>query len=280
MKNKLWVWVTTGFLLLLTGPVWAEPPRKVILVVFENASYKAAMDQPFFANFAHKGAVLTNYFAIRHPSQPNYLAMVSGSTFNVANNENTDINSNHLGDLLEAKGKSWHIYAEGFPGNCFLKDREKKYVRKHNPMISFVNVQTNPARCANITDSSGSSSFVHDFSTKLLADFSMYIPDLENDGHDTNVSFADKWFNRTFSPLLNDSSAMNGVMVVATFDEDDGTQANQVYTAFQGPDVTPGVRLDAHLNHYSLLRTIENLFSLGSLARDDATAHEIIGFLR
>jgi hypothetical protein len=79
MKNKLWV--ITGFLLLLTGTVWAEPPRKVILVVFENASYKAAMDQPFFADFANKGTVLTNYFAIRHPSQPNYLAMVSGSKF-------------------------------------------------------------------------------------------------------------------------------------------------------------------------------------------------------
>ena len=275
VKNK--AWAILGVLLLLTATVWAAPPRKIILIIFENTSYKDAMTQPFFANFADHGALLTNYFAIGHPSQPNYLAMVSGSTFNVADDGEVDLNSDHLGDLLEAKGRSWHVYAEGFPGQCNLKDRVKKYARKHNPLISFVNIQNNPSRCANITDSS---SFVRDFSAQHLADFSMYIPDQENDGHDTGVAFADKWFNHIFSPLLQNSSAMNGVMVVATFDEDDNTQANHVYTAFYGPDVIPGTRLDTPCNHYNLLRTIENLFALGDLGREDAKASAITGFLR
>ena len=124
VKKK--AWAILGVLLLLTATVWAAPPRKIILIIFENTSYKDAVTQPFFANFADHGALLTNYFAIGHPSQPNYLAMVSGSTSNVADDGDVDLNSDHLGDLLEAKGRSWHVYAEGFPGQCNLKDRVKK----------------------------------------------------------------------------------------------------------------------------------------------------------
>lgn len=86
-------WTILGVLLLLTATVWAAPPRKIILIIFENTSYKDAMTQPFFVNFADHGALLTNYFAIGHPSQPNYLAMVSGSTSNVADDGDVDLNS-------------------------------------------------------------------------------------------------------------------------------------------------------------------------------------------
>ena len=53
---------------------------------------------------------------------------------------------------LEEKGYDWRVYAEGFPGNCFLGASRGKYARKHVPFLSFQNVQSNPARCAKVVE--------------------------------------------------------------------------------------------------------------------------------
>jgi hypothetical protein len=263
---------TTLFALWLTlncGLALAEPPQKVVLVIFENTNYSGAIAQPFFNQFAQLGLLLTNFHAIGHPSLPNYIALVAGDTFNVSDDERVNLNQNHLGDLLEAKDKSWHVYAEQYPGSCFLGDAKSTYVRRHNPFISFTNIQKDPVRCANITDSTN---FIADFNARKLADFTMYIPDLNNDGHDTGVAYADRWFNSTFGQLLRDPNAMNGVLLIVVFDEDDDGPDNHIYAAMTGAGVTAGTQLAMPLTHYNLLRTIEDLFQLGNLGRSDASA--------
>lgn len=94
-------------------------PMKIVVIVLENTNYEMARAQPFFSELAQKGALLTQYFAITRPSQPNYLALVSGSTFGV-DNSNQRIDSLHLGDILEQRNRTWKTYAENFPGNCFM----------------------------------------------------------------------------------------------------------------------------------------------------------------
>lgn len=277
MKNALRSLLGLAFCLLFSGPVQAAIPRKIVLVIFENTSYSDAINQPFFKKFADQGVLLTDFHAITHPSQPNYVALVGGSTLGVPYDGNVDLNYNHLGDLLEAKGKSWHVYAEKFPGRCFLGASKGRYARKHNPLISFKNVQGNPMRCANITDET---SFLADFKLGKLADFTMYVPDLDNDGHDTDPSFADNWFSNTFAPLIQNQAAMNGVMIIALFDEDDGGSDNHIYAAMVGPDVMPGAQLTPRYDHISMLRTIEDIFAVGNLGRDDAKSSPITGFLK
>ena len=105
---------------------------RIIVVVLENTNYDDALRQPFQSSLARNGALLTRYSGITHPSQPNYIALISGSTQGVSGNQNINLSVKHLGDLLEEKGHDWATYAEGFPGNCFTGSSYGNYVRKHN----------------------------------------------------------------------------------------------------------------------------------------------------
>src|SRR4051812_42977157 len=101
--------------------------KKVFIVVLENSDYDNALKQPYLSSLAKQGVLLTNFYAVSHPSQPNYLAMVSGSTFGVQSNKNIDLPVRHIGDLLDEKKLSWKVYAEQYPSDCFKGERSGKY---------------------------------------------------------------------------------------------------------------------------------------------------------
>lgn len=253
--------------------------KKVMVVMLENTDYKEALVQPFLAELAKRGALLTNYHAVAHPSQPNYVAIVAGDTLGCADDEQIDFSAStrHLGDLLEAKGKTWGVYAEGYPGKCSTKMHAGKYARKHQPFMSFKNVTKDPSRCANVKPAKALDA---DAKAGRLPDFSLYVPDLDDDGHDTGSPFASKWLAAAFGPRLDDPAFMKDLLVVVTFDEDGGTKDNRVYAALIGAGVKPGSKSAARYTHYSLLRTVEDAFALGTLGRNDATASRIEGIWR
>src|SRR5207249_4752441 len=69
-----------------------------------------------FNRLAHQYAVLTGYGGIAHPSLPNYLALVSGSTQGIHDDcDNCSTGASNLADLLEARGRTWKTYAAGLP---------------------------------------------------------------------------------------------------------------------------------------------------------------------
>jgi hypothetical protein len=251
------------------------PFTKVLIVIFENADYHEALAQPFFAQFAQAGALLTNMVAEGHPSQPNYLALVSGATHGVTTNEPVTVHARHVGDLLEAKGKSWKSYLEDYPGACSTGAFFGTYVRKHNPFISFLNVQQDMARCtAHLVDGA---TFHTDVQRGQLPDFALYVPNQHHNGHDTDVGDADRWFASTFGALGHQPTVMQGLLVIATFDEAQGAGPNHIYTALRGDMVKPGSQYSAQASHYSLLKLIEEAFGLGTLGREDARAAAITG---
>lgn len=269
---------------LVCGAAFTAPKsdpqfKKVFVVIFENENYDKAQAEPFFGSLLSKGAFLSNFHAEAHPSQPNYIALISGDTQGVTGDGNTTVDASHIGDLLEAKGKTWKVYAESYPGKCFKGAKSGTYVRKHNPFISFANVQKNADRCANIVNEKGLEA---DIKNGTLADFSLYIPDMNNDGHDTDVAYADKWFSKKFGPLLADAKFLNPSMLfVATFDESElTTPGNHIYTALLGGNVAPGSSSDEEYNHYNLLHLIESGLGIGDLGQNDTAASAITGVWR
>ena len=120
---------SVGFLALGALTQWTFPAqagdlphfKKVMIVVLENADYDEALRQPFLKQLSQEGAAFTQFYAETHPSQPNYIAMISGSTQGVFSDGNVDLDAQHVGDLLEAAGKSWKVYAEDFPGAWFFR---------------------------------------------------------------------------------------------------------------------------------------------------------------
>ena len=263
---------------LMSAPAAAATASfsKVLVIVLENADYSAAASRPFLRKLMKRGATLTDYHGVAHPSLPNYIAMIAGDTMGVRDDSPVNLSDRQLGDLLEGKGLSWAAYAEGYPGGCFLGRSKGSYARKHVPFLSFTSVQKNPARCARVKNSAALDA---DAAAGLPA-FSLYIPDLDDDGHDTGVAAADSWLEGFLGPKLDDPSFMKDLLVVVTFDEDSGTRDNHILTVLLGDAVTPGSTSDVRYSHISLLKTVENAFDLGDLGRRDAAAAAIDGVWR
>jgi len=247
--------------------------KRVFIVVLENEDLDVALLQPYLSSLAARGALLRNDFAITHPSQPNYIALVAGSTLGVTGSDPLSLDAPHLGDLLDAHGTSWKTYAEGYPGGCFLGAQAGAYVRRHVPFLSFVDIQNDPIRCA--AHIVPPSQLDIDVQNRALPRFAFYIPDLNHDGHDTSVAVADAWLRQRFEPLLADPNFSAGTLFIAMFDEGRVTGVNRIYCAFVGAGVQPGTVSFTTYDHYSLLRTIEEILRLGTLHRFDETAKVI-----
>lgn len=254
----------------------AQAFKKVMIVVLENTNYDAAMKQPFLSELAKRGASLDDMTASTHPSQGNYISMIAGDTFGIRDDKKIDLSDKNIADLLEAKGLTWKVYAENYPGNCFLGDTAG-YARKHVPFISFKSISTNPARCKNIVNSDQLDS---DIKSNSLANYSMYVPNLKNDGHDTGVAFADKFMASRFGNLIKDHQFMDQMLLIVTFDESGSNKNNQIYTVVFGDSVIAGAKSSAAYTHYSILKTIEDAFSLGSLNKKDSAASPISDVLK
>lgn len=249
--------------------------KKVVWIVFENINYSKALAQPDFKKLTQNGALFTNMMAEVHPSQGNYIAMVAGSNLGVTNDNVVDLKQSHVGDLLEKAGLKWKVYAENYPGNCFTGKSSGRYYRKHVPFMSFANVSQNSARCLNIEDET---KFFDDFKNGALPEFSMYIPNIKNDGHDTGVDYAGKWLANTFGSLLSNPASLGDVLFIVTFDESGLLSTkNQIYTVLLGANIKAGSQNAQIVNHPTLLKMIEDEFGIGDLGREDLTAQTITG---
>ena len=242
-----------------------------IIVIFENTNYADAITQPFFKQLADGGASFSNFDALTHPSQGNYIALTSGSLNGVTGDGTITLNVTNIADLLEAKGLTWKAYVENWPGNCFTGSGSGEYARKHNPFISYSNIQKNRSRCANIVDAS---QFDKDATAGNLPNYAFYVPNLLDSGHDTNVTYADKWYGQKFGGYVQNASFMNRLVLISTFDESGGSPKNQIYTTIFGPAVNPKVYPD-NVNTLSILKMIEDNWSLGTFGKTDVTAPAI-----
>ena len=265
--------VTT--LLCLTAHSQSSQIDHVFVVIMENTNYEDALLLPFMGNLAKQGALLANMNGVIHPSQGNYIAMSAGDSFGLRYDGNIDFDKSHIGDLLEAKGLSWKVYAEDYPENCFLGARSGKYVRKHVPFLSFKNIQNDITRCnSHIVNAN---QLAEDIKNNKLPQYAMYVPNLDNDGHDTDSAFADAWLTRTFQDPLQNPNFMNNTLFVLTFDESESYFDNHIYTALYGSMVSPGSVNYDQLNHYDIVKMVEDIFKLGSLGRKDAVATPLRG---
>jgi hypothetical protein len=260
---------------VMSGTNGMSKVERVIEVVFENTNFPDAIAQPFLAEIASRGALLTNYYAVTHPSHPNYIAMVSGSTHGVTASDPITLDVRHLGDLLEARGFTWKVYAEGYPGGCFLDAVTGRYVRRHVPFLDFANVTNDFARCTRSIVPA--TAFDADVATHNLPKYALYIPDLDNDGHDTGVAFADAWLRARFGALFNNPELTRDTLFIITFDEGTTTGPNLVYTAFYGAGIATGTTNATFYDHYSLLRTLEEILHVETLHLNDEVAAPIAG---
>lgn len=253
-----------------SGSPAAIGPRRVWVIVMENRSYGQVIgegDAPFINAFAARYGSATDYHGVARPSQPNYLALISGSTQGVTDDGVHDLNAKTLFDQLDAAGRRWRVFAENVPSGCYLgaaarngPDGEGVYTRKHEPAISFVSISRNPARCGRIGN-------LASFSPRA-ADFNLIIPNLCHDMHDCSTRIGDSWLSQFVPRLLDSDAFRQGGLLVITFDEASSKDESQhTVLLFAAQALSPGTRVTGPANHYSLLRTIQTIFGLDCLAQ-------------
>jgi hypothetical protein len=183
----------------------------------------------------------------------------------------------NLADTLERAGRTWKTYAEGLPAPGFTRPTAGRYAKKHDPLLYFEDVAGRPDRLRRIVPLTA---FRRDLEAHALPDFSLVAPDLCHDMHDCPVSTGDAWLGAFLGPLLRSGELADGVVYVV-FDEGTGDAGGggRVPALVVGPLVRRGARARGPLDHYSLLRTIEDAWQLPRLARS-AAARPITGIWR
>jgi phosphatidylinositol-3-phosphatase len=227
-------------------------PAHVVVVVLENHDVESIIgsDQaPYLNQLAASGASFTQSYAVTHPSEPNYLALFSGSTHGVRDDScPLTFSAPNLATALTAAGYTFTGYSEGLPGAGYTGCSAGGYARKHNPWADFTDV---PASA-----NQPFTSFPHDYAA--LPTVAFVIPDLEHDMHDGTIAQADNWLRTNLGGYAA-WAAPHGSLLVVTFDEDDFGQQNHIATIVLGAHVRAG-RYAERIDHYRLLRTITALY--------------------
>jgi phosphatidylinositol-3-phosphatase len=252
------------------GPSELDPPPRgehLFVIVFENKDYDEIIGgsaAPYINQLATEYGLATNYYGVSHPSLPNYLAMVGGSTFGITETcTDCFVQEPHLGDQVEAKGLSWRAYLESMPEPCYQEAETDLYAKKHNPFLYFEGLASDPARCAEHIVPLDQ--LQQDLAANQARNLSFIVPDLCHGMHDCDVATGDAWLQTFLPTILSSSDYQAGGVVFITFDE--GGEDNHIPMIVVSPRVSPGAQSDSYYDHYSLLRTVEDLLGLPYLGQ-------------
>lgn len=247
----------------------------------ENREYGQIVGNPqapYLNQLGSQYAVAADSHGVTHPSLPNYLALFGGSTFGItANCTDCVVKAPNLVDQLEAAGRTWKGYMEDLPNPCFLGATAgwapgvgATYGVKHNPFAYFQDIRDEPGRCARTVPLSQLDA---DLAADAMPSFAWITPNVIHDMHNGSTAEGDAWL-ATFVPRILASPAWrNKGLLIITWDEG-GSDASccglvpgggHIPTLFVSPLVKPGYRSTQPINHYGVLRTIEDLWGLGHL---------------
>ena len=169
---------------------------------------------PYFNSLARKYTDVTSWEGVGHPSLPNYLALISGSTQGVTSDV-TGISFPGvatLGSQLSEAGIPWKAYMENMPGPASEEaEFEKHYAKKHNPFAYFPGTNG-----PNVVPAS---QFAADLAEGKLPSFVWYTPNLINDGHDGTNADVDHSLESIVSPVLASAWYKAGGRIIITWDE-------------------------------------------------------------
>jgi hypothetical protein len=246
----------------------------IFVIVMENRESSQVLGNtgaPYINQLASQNSLASNYYAVSHPSLPNYLALAAGDTFGI-DSDCTEcfFDRPSIADQIEASGRSWRAYQESMPSPYFVGDAGL-YAQRHNPFIYFDKIRTNPQRCA--ASIVPFDRFATDIDQGLTPDFSFITPNVCSDGHDCPTEIADNWLRQVVPNIVGSPAYQDGGLLVITWDEGDTLQAccdgmakgGNVVTILMSPFALMGFVSNEPESHYHLLRTIEDAWGLAPL---------------
>jgi phosphatidylinositol-3-phosphatase len=260
----------------------AAPPDHLIVVVEENHAFEqiiGAPAAPFLNRLAAHGTLLTRYYAVTHPSLPNYVALLSGRTPIHSDCGACTFAGPTLVDQLEAHHIPWAAYFQGLPGPCSAVAGAGAYTEAVDPFMHAADIRHHPDRCDRVLPFGR---FHTDLAAGRLPAVVFVMPDLHHEMHSGPVRVADAWLQRLVGQLQASPAWRQDTRLVVTFDESTRHdvrsccgglgRGGRIPTIVAGPRIPQG-RDPVPYTHYSLLRSIEAAFGLPFLGNvgDPAT---------
>jgi phosphatidylinositol-3-phosphatase len=235
----------------------------VVWIVMENTSFSDVIGSakaPYINKLARKCGLATNFFAEDHPSLPNYVAMTSGSTQGISNDSGPTSRGIGARSLFGQLGSSWRALEESMPSPCRRSDSEL-YVAHHNPALYYADSRD---RCFGNDKPLGRH-------PDLSARFTFITPNNCHNMHSCGVDRGDQWL-ASWVPRIARTSEYRSHKTVLFVTWDEGDDSQRIATLVVAPTTRPGTRSRAPYNHYSLLRTTEEVLGLPLLGKAASAA--------
>jgi hypothetical protein len=251
----------------------------VIWVMMENHRYGAIIGSaqaPYINGLVRKCGLATNYHNVTHPSLPNYIAATSGLALLRLTPFFADCDPAPGCDTaarsIFGQLRSWKAYEESMPARCDHSN-SGEYAVRHNPAVYYTNLAGCTARDVPY------GALGDDLANGNLPAYSLITPNLIDDMHDGTVAQGDHWLSVNLPTILGSVEYRSGsVVVFVTWDEGEGGSSSacatnladigcHVATIVISPRTAAGTRSSTLFNHYSLLRSTEQLLGVPALGR-------------
>ena len=269
------------------------PSNHVWIITEENHSYEKVIgnsQMPYYNALANKYALATRYYSNRHSSLPALMRLVAGQDVTTNNNTTSCFDVENIVRQLLLKGMTWKSYQEDLPHAGFTGLSWANYVRRHNPLIDFVDVCT-PSQKLN---SVPYSQLATDMANNATPNYAYITPNLQHDGHDGSRAQADDWLSQHLPKILarpEFQSGGDGLLFIAwdegdiapTHDNRCSTQTStgcggRVATLVIGPKVKRNFKSQTLYHHQNLLRTVCDALGFSSCPGAGANASAMTDF--
>jgi PKD repeat protein len=242
----------------------ATTPPHVMIVLMENTSYEQIVgnsQMPYVNGLvATNGSVSTT--DLSHPSEPNYLGLVSGS---IQDNPQdlTPQDRTYAGpqftDELATAGIGWKAYMEDMPVACDLTDQYSpgNYDVNHNPFMYFISVRNSASQCNRDVPYP---QLTTDLNAGTAPPFLWVSPNTINDMHDGTPAQGDNFLKGLVTQVQASTWWTPGSRIIITWDE--GATTEQVLTLVVGS--AHGTQANGG-NEYGTLRGLEEAYGVGLL---------------
>ena len=245
----------------------------------ENHSYGDVIgnsDAPYTNKLAGECGLATNYHNITHPSLPNYIAATSGLPLSGLSQFTSDCSPSAscstAAKSIFGQTASWRSYEESMPTRCD-RTNSGEYAVRHNPALYYTSLTGCSKKDVPYTRLATA------LANNTLPKFGFVTPNLVNDTHDGTIAQGDSWLSKNLPPILNSTAYKDGTLVVfLTYDEGENGSSSDcatnttdvgchVATIVMSKSTPKGKRAAKLFNHYSLLRTTEEILNLPLLHR-------------
>jgi len=281
-------------LLISTLPLGASSiPRSkhVWIITEENHSYESVIgnsQMPYYNSLANKYALAAQYYANVHSSLTSLMWLVAGQGVTTNNNTTACFNVDNIVPHLLFHGMSWKSYQEDLPYAGYTGLSWSNYLRRHNPLIDFIDVCAPSQRLNSV----GFWHLAKDMSNNSTPNYVYISPNTKHDAHNGTLAQADAWLAQQVPKILARPEFQSGGDGLLFIVWDEGTLytdnrcsasvpgwcGGRVATLVIGPKVKHHFKSWTLYHHQNLLRTVCDAFGFATCPGAGATAKPMSDF--